>query len=84
MTNFLKHHISCCLMGWRNGDFANLYMRRRGGGIEDDVGNIVAGKRFNTLINTVGAFRISVKSHDAEVGFGHAGLNIGNTNGRFD
>ena len=68
-------------MGGKDEHLGYLYMSRRIGGKDGHVGDVVAGKWLDALINTGGTVGVAMEAYVAEVCLDQSGLEVRDTDG---
>ena len=68
-------------MGGQNQHLGNLHVLRRIGSIDSHVGNIIARKGFDALIDISSTVAVAVETDITEVGLYQSGLQVGHAHG---
>ena len=69
-------------MGGEDEDFGDLDVRGCRGGVEGNVGDVVAGEGRNAGVEALGGGGVAVETDVGEVGLDEAGLDVGDADGR--
>ena len=78
---FAHNDAAAGLMSGENEHFGNLHVLGGVGGIDGHIGDVVARKRLDALIEFGRTGRITVEADVAEVGLDKAGLEVGDADG---
>ena len=70
------------LVGGEDEDFGDLDVRGCRGGVEGDIGNVVAGEGLDAGVEALGGRGVAMEANVGEVRLDEAGLEVGDADGR--